>query len=684
MLNPRHLLLAAAVLSAPLLRADVSLPGIISDHMVLQKSPATAIWGKAAPGEAVTVSIAGVKAQATADEAGKWRTKLDLSQAAPGPHELVVEGKNRLVVNDVLLGEVWITSGQSNMQMQLRYALDSAPEIAASANPNLRQFAPKAVSSPIPLEEMDGKWVIASPETSGSFSAVGYYFGRDLQKELNIPVGLVYLAIPGTGVQVWTSYEALDKADDYSRAERDRLVNEVKTFPQRSADYQKAFPAWADKYQRADRPTANIQEFLNPASTEGWVPVKLPGRVAGPGLPESGIFWLRRTIDIPADQAGKRFMFVWDENDPAFWTVYWNGEQVDELKPDMIRRVIPWEPRGNTVIPPKLVKAGPNTVVMRLYSPFGPPNFRVNPGKAASIAGEWLVKAEQEFPALDAEAKASYPGLPPFRTWDDSIVPTLYYNSLINPILNLTAQGVVWYQGEGNTSRAYSYRNLLPILIEDWRIRFGSELAFYIVQLPINAKKQDQPGDSTWAELREAQSMTLSLPKTGMAVTIDGRDPQLHPRDKSQIGQRLARVALAKTYGAKIPYSGPVYKSMEVKDGKVILSFSEVGSGLVGTSLPETIVSYENDKPITEPAKPVVPGSELQGFAICGADQVWKWANAKIDGDKVVVWSADVPQPVAVRYAWADYPTCNLANKDGFPASPFRTDDWETPTQKRK
>lgn len=660
--------------------ADVQLPAIISDHMVLEKAARVPIWGTADPGEEVSVSLAGQTVKTTAGPDGKWRVNLNLSESAPGPLQMTVQGKNTLTIDDVLVGEVWVASGQSNMAWTLANTLGAAEEIARSANPHLRQFVVPRNPTKDPQDNCGGSWVTASPETAGAFTAVGYYFGKTLQKDLQTPVGLINTSVGGTPSEAWTSAEALDSVPEL-KAGKDRIHSIIQNHPELQKKWVQDFAAWLKKTDREDRPTADVSAFAAPdVSTDGWVPVKLPGSLSGPGLPAAGAIWLRRTVDIPEKAAGSKMGLNLGAIQ-GFDSTYWNGHLIKHLTYDkypgtgFLRRF------GEYTIPGELVKAGPNTLAIRIYEPVNAPEF-ANPPKVGeiSLAGQWLAKPEFALPALDKTALAAVPA-PPKNPPNPQNVPTYLFNGMIHPIVPYAISGVIWYQGESNAGRAWQYRTAFPLMITDWRTQWNQgDFPFYFAQLANYQAKKDTPAESSWAELREAQSATLSLPHTGQAILIDiGESGDIHPRNKKDVGERLAKIALARDYGKSLPYSGPVFKSATVEDGKIRLSFSHTDGGLRAAPLPETYDVHTGSKK-TAPLVRNSPASELEGFAICGEDRQWVWAEAKIDGETVLIWSDKIPAPVAVRYAWADNPTCNLVNGAGLPASPFRTDTFPAAT----
>jgi sialate O-acetylesterase len=678
----------AAAVSTGCALADIKLPAIISDHMVLEKTAKVPIWGKADPGEEVTVSLNGVTATTKADEAGKWMAILNLKDSAPGPFEMTVVGKNKLTLSDVVVGEVWVASGQSNMQFILKNALGAETEMAQPANPLLRQFAVQMNATSERVDDVQGKWVTASPETAGNFSAVGYFFAKMIQKELSLPVGLIFTSVGGTPSEAWTSAEALDTVPDL-KATREMLWAALKDAPDQKKAFVDAMRAWTKENGREDKPCPDVAVYAgSDVSTDGWVAVKLPGEITAPGLPQAGAVWLRKEINVPSVPTEK---FPLSLPIDGFDSVYWNGKLLKQTTIEDFEGLGSVRRRGPFDIPPEDVKVGKNILAIRLYEPISPAIFPANTGgpRAGSgglikLKGEWLAKTEYEFPAIPAEKAATAPQ-PPVIPPSPIHAASFLFNGMVRPIIPYAIRGVIWYQGEANTSRAFQYRTAFPLLISDWRKQWNQgDFPFYFCQLPNYLPKASMPGESGWAELREAQSMALILPNAGQAVTIDvGETGDIHPRNKKDVGERLALIALAKDYGKPIPFSGPVYDSMKVESGKAILSFLHTEGGLTAKPLPETYIV----KSLTNETAPLVrnsPNSQLEGFAICGEDRKWVWADAKIDGNNVIVWSDKVPSPVAVRYAWANNPTCNLTNSSGLPASPFRTDDFPPVTLKGK
>lgn len=678
------LTLLAALICPTSSQADVKLPALISNGMVLEKAAKVPLWGTADPAEEVTVTFDKQTVRTKADASGKWKAFLNLKKSPPGPFEMHIQGKNHLTLSDVLVGEVWIASGQSNMAMQVKNTKGAEEEIAASANPMIRQFLVKRLASPVPQEDTEGSWVSAAPETTGEFSAVGYYFAKMLHKELQVPVGLVHASWGGTPSEAWTSMEAIDSVPDL-KAEREKLWPSLVAHPEyvknRQA-YVEAMGKWLKDHKREDKPAADNPAFSGEqVSPKGWIPVQIPGKVAAKGLPETGIIWLRKEVDVPP-QTGASLPLILPID--GFDTVFWNGTLLAQTTYDRFGGLGSVRRYGKYAVPPKLVKEGRNVIAIRLFQPAGPSVF-TGTAKAGPLTldGPWMAKAESSFPPL-AKSAAAAPQ-PPRVLPDPSQTASALFNGMIRPIPPFAASGVIWYQGESNAGRAFQYRSAFPLMIKDWRKQWGrDDLPFYFCQLANYMAKKPEPGDSGWAELREAQSMTLSLPNTGQAVLIDlGESGDIHPRNKKDAGERLALIALARDYGKSVTHSGPVYDSMRIEGTKIRIKFRHTDGGLVAQPLPDTY-SVNSGRNETAPLIRNSPGGPLEGFAICGEDRKWFWADAHIDGRDVLVGSDKVPAPVAVRYAWADNPTCNLANGKGLPASPFRTDDYPMLTRNGK
>lgn len=635
--------------------------------MVLQCAKAVPVWGSADPGERVAVEFAGQTKSTTANADGKWTVKLDALEASAVSREMIVKSRtqNRSVkIADVIVGEVWAGGGQSNMEFDLKAITSAAAEIEASANPTLRQFhVLKNPEARTPADDVQGYWTVARPGTTEDFIAAGYYFAKSIQRELKTPVGLIKVCWGGSKVEPWISPGSLATVPE--------LAAGAKNMDAMSERNKSAFREWLKQTKREDRPVGNVTPFTTgPVSKDdGWVAVKDSGPVSDPALPKLGVFWFRKEVSLTARQTGAVQVLQFGPS-AQFDQVYWNGTLIGERAVESFTGLISVR---HYLIPPTLLKEGVNQLAVRLFAPAEPPGFSWFPSVGTTkMLGGWMAKAEYALPPLDPAAKKAVPPLT-----GQHVLPGRLFNGMVHPIQPYAIRGVLWYQGESNTGNASLYRTSFPLLIQDWRQHWQQgDFPFYFCQLANYRAKPDQPGESAWAELREAQAKTLSVPHTGMAVLIDtGESEDIHPQSKQIAGERLAQIALAKTYGRDLPHSGPAYASMKIEGSAIRLSFDHPGGGLVAKEVSSTYdVMRKAGK--TAPLVRNRPHSQLEGFAICGADKKWVWADAKIDGDTVLVSSDQVPTPIAVRYAWADNPTCNLYNRAGLPASPFRTDDF--------
>jgi sialate O-acetylesterase len=658
-------------------RADVRLPAIFSDHMVLMRGADVPIWGKAAPGENVRITIGAADANATASDDGRWMIHLNLSNVARGPYQMEVNGKNRILIADVLIGAVWLAAGQSNMEHKLKATLNAEREIESSADVELREFRVKKVMKAEPADDCEGHWVVAAPEATGDFSAVAYYFARRLRKTLEIPVGIIDASWSGTYSELWISHEAIESVDSLRSGEaaRQKLIAD---FHEQQEAWIAKLETWIRENHREDRPNGDPSiDSGDTPDASAWTPIQMPGVISK----SSGAFWIRKEVDVPADVASPNQEFkVMIGRLNGFEQVYWNGVKVSEtpyseFPGEGYARYFP--------IPANLLRPSRNTIALRIYAPEAPPEISVDLAafKAGPIhlAGEWLRRTEFEFPPLAPEALAAMPAAP---AQVSKVSASGIFNGVIHPLIPFGLDGIIWYQGESDTARAAEYGIVFPLLIEDWRKEWHqADLPFLFCQLPASGPKLTQPQESQWAELRESQSKALLLPDTAEAVLIDlGESDDLHFRRKDPVGECLARIAFSRVYGKNEIISGPVYEKMQMNGNKVEISLTHAEGGLSAHKLP---VSYDVSTllGIKAPLIATSPGSEIQGFTICGPDRRWVWADAKIvNANTVEVWSDQVANPVAVRYGWADNPTVNLYNGAGLPAVPFRTDSFPPST----
>ncbi|MES2733732.1 MAG: sialate O-acetylesterase [Bacteroidota bacterium] len=643
-MNKTRILMTAAflLLTVAFATAEVKLPKVFTNNMVLQRDKPVKVWGWAAKGESVAVSFNGQQAKAKANNQGAWVVTLP-AMLYGGPFDMTVTGKaNTVTLKNILIGDVWICSGQSNMEWIIRNTNHAEKEIAESAYPSIRLFTVEKALSFTPKPDLaGGTWLECNPATIGDFSAVAYFFGRKLNKELNIPIGLINSSWGGTNIQTWTSWDVMSQQEEYKSltpAKYTEMVNNRGTAQEKYAAALKIDKGMAEKW------------FDPAASVTGWKKIQVPSNWDQTEIgPEDGIVWFKSEFDVPADLAGKPATISLgpiDDWDETYINGVLVGKEYDFTKPRIYTL--------NTGL-----KAGKNSIIIKITDVVGGGGLYGNPeqlfvevgGQKISLAGEWQYKPS---------VLSSYYGV---KSWGPNEFPSQLYNAMIAPLTQYSLKGAIWYQGENNAYEAFKYRTLFPNLINDWRSKWGNDLSFYWVQLANFMKPADEPVESQWAELREAQTKTLSLPNTGQAVIIDiGEANDIHPRNKQDVGYRLALAALKTTYAKDIVYAGPIYQSMKIQGNKVLLSFSNTGSGLVAL----------RDK-----------YHYIRGFAIAGADKKFVWANAYLEGDQVVVSSDAVKNPVAVRYAWGDNPDdANLYNQEGLPATPFRTDDWKPITQK--
>ena len=616
---------------------------LFSDHMVLQRDKPVAVWGWAEAGSKVTVRFGDSRASATADATGKWMTKIGPLAVSAEPQTLSVEGLQKEEFQDVLVGDVWICSGQSNMEWAVAISNNPQAEIAAADHPNIRLFTvPKRISM-APQELVDGSWSVCSPKTVGGFSAVGYYFGRALSSELKIPIGLVHTSWGGTVAEAWTSAEALDTMDDF----REPLVELKKNAAAISSgeyDFKRLVDQWWEKNDVGSKwAEASLRH-------SDWKTMEVPTNweQANVGLDDfDGVVWFRKEFDLPAKWAGKDVVLSLGAIDDAD-TTWVNGHMVGAMGL--------WNQAREYTVKADHLQPGRNVIAVRVFDGNGGGGIydksraievrqAIDETKAISLKGAWHFKAGSPLRELT-------PFPQPFNNNPNKV--TVLYNGMLACLKPFGIKGAIWYQGESNAGRPEQYRTLLPTMIADWRKRFDQgDFPFLIVQLANFMQQQTTPVQSGWAELREAQAMTAQRDeKAGLAVITDiGEANDIHPRNKQDVGKRLALQALTIAYGHNdVVDSGPTIKDMGILGDSLRVEFANVGSGLVAK------------------------GDKLTGFAIAEATGDFVWADAEIKGDAVILWNEDLAEPIRVRYNWANNPIGNLFNKEGLPAAPFRTD----------
>lgn len=635
-------------MSAVGLQAQISLPPLFSDHAVLQQKKPIPIWGMAAPGAKVTVLLADKALTVKADKQGKWRATLAAMDAG-GPYSLTItSGKSSLSYNDIWLGEVWLCSGQSNMEWRLNQAHNYAEEKAKSNIPMIREFYVDHEVALQPKLKLDkGEWKICSPETSGSFSAVGYFFAKEIQQKLNVAVGLIHSSWGGSQLEGWLSKQGMQQSPDLSWY--------ANILPQtwEGADSLQDLKLRKQLFGTAAQPTQAMElAYTQPGyDFSKW---QNSGYIIGQwdwkglwGFRGSG--YMARTIRVSGEMAKGETALGLGKQDNLN-QIYLNGKLVYEGIKGGTRT---W------VFPPNTFLAGENQLVIKFKPMINPSWF--GPGVDGSPEDFYLKGGNENISLVnDWKLMPSF-AVPHSYNHGCNNVGTSIYNAMIAPLVPYAMQGVLWYQGETNAGRSFQYRQALPLLIHDWRRAWKDTLGFYIVQLSSFGRNQSANEGSGWAELREAQFMAGQLNKTGVVATTDiGNATDIHPTNKMDVGKRLALVALKDTYGQNQVYSGPVYHSVAFEPGRAVIAFNHTDGGLVA----------QGKYPY------------LLGFEIAGPDKKFQYAKAEINGNSIVVYGLPNVTPTSVRYAWSDAPTdANLYNGAGLPAFPFRTDDWPCTTR---
>jgi len=618
--------------------AQVKLPRLIRDSMILQRDSKINIWGWASKGEKIKIKFNGKNFKTTTASDGKWSLQLPPMKAG-GPYTMNIDASNDLVITNILIGDVWLCSGQSNMVHQLKlHSVRYVDEIASANYPAIRHFwIPTMTDLNGPHDDLPtGYWKSANPEDVLEFSAVAYFFARKIYEKYHVPIGLINASVGGTPIEAWTSEEGLKEFPNiYATVQKNKDTTYVNNI---------TIKLPTDNHKK-ETDLGMIGSWYDPAYIpKEWRTINIPGYWEDQGVKDlDGVVWYRREIDVPEAMTNiPAKVFLGRIRDADF--LYINGKMVGNTTYQY--------PQRRYQIPANVLKPGKNIFVVRVINNSGRGGFVPDKpycllaGKdTVDLKGYWQYKVGDVF----------LPGSSIGNNFSFQDQPTALYNAMVAPMINYTIKGFLWYQGEANSSRAKEYTTLQPALITDWRNKWKEgSIPFLFVQLPNFMEVNYLPSESQWAELREAQLKSLSVPNVGMAVTIDlGEWNDIHPDRKKEVGERLALAAEKIAYGEKdIVSSGPVYQSSTIEGNKVIISFTNTGSGLI-----------TND------------GEELSQFAIAGADKKFVWAKAKIEGDKVVVWNEDIADPMYVRYAWADNPdNPNLYNKEGLPASPFRTD----------
>ena len=619
---------------------------IFGDNMVLQRGKANTIWGWSDPGDQVRVEIAGKTASGVAGADGRWQAKIQPPKVG-GPYTMTIKGHQTVELHNLLVGDVWLCGGQSNMQVPLRFARNGEDEVKAANYPQIRFFTVAAHSAYHPTDVVEGSWKLVSPETADRVSAVAYYFARKLQQELHVPIGLVVDALGGTPAEAWASADALRPLKDFDvpLAELDKLAAAG------APEYGNYVMHWYDQYDVGLKGNWAAPDF----DDSSWKTVNIPGGFAELGVPETpAVAWFRREIVVPDPvPAGRTLLFLGSVE--RMDTAYINGTEVGASA---------WVENPRVYfIRDGVLKPGKNVLAIRVFKtkPQGgflakPEDLHLTLGDKTSIplAGTWKGQ-------LSVDARPPHPMPIGFENWP--VMPTVLYQGMLAPLAPLSITGAIWYQAEQNSPRGYQYRKILPAMVADWRRLFGQgDFPFYVVSLPAFQHHSEAPTDDDWADIRESQAVAAAQIKNScLVVTIDTGDPDsIHPKDKQPVGDRLAFCALAKHYKKHVVYSGPTLASVKRLPGSIRLKFAHADGGLV------------------------VKGPKLEEFAVAGDDKKWYWADARIEGNSVVVSSPSVPNPKEVRYAWQSNPAVTLFNGAGLPAAPFRTDTWPVETESHR
>jgi len=628
-----------------LANATVSLPNFFSDNMVLQRNTKIPIWGWASANESIQINFYNQTKSTIADSLGNWKILLD-SVSVFGPFTLEVIGTNKIVISNILVGDVWLCSGQSNMEWTVGQSNNAKIEIQNAANDQIRHVKFEHQISSVPLNNCKtGNWEICSPKTVGNFTAAGYFFAKHIFEKIKVPIGLINSSWGGTNIETWISRSGFESSPEFKEMIQKIPIVNLDSFAK--INLQKWSPRIeAIQGNRLNNLKTNEFQLLH-FDDFSWPFMKLPNQWESQKIGDlDGIVWFRKTITLTEqdieNEAFLELAMIDDED-----ITYVNGLKIGETKV--------WNEPRKYKIPKGILMKGENCIAVKVTDNGGgggiygdTSTLQLNFGKyTKSLSGNWKFQIESIKQSVS-----------------ENSFPSLCYNAMIEPIIPFAIKGALWYQGESNAGRAAQYNLSFPLLIEDWRKKWQNDFPFYFVQLATFYASGNSNDGCSWAELREAQTNTLKVPNTGMVVTTDiGIPNDIHPTNKQDVGKRLAALALNKTYNYSVVASGPSFKSMQIIDNQIEITFENTGSGLM------TVDKY----------------GYIKGFEIAGADQKFYFAKAYIKNNKVVIQRDQVPKPIAVNFGWmGDATDCNLFNMEGFPAVPFRTHDWHSITKMEK
>lgn len=672
----RILFSLAALLFGLAAQAKIELSPLFTDNMVFQQNCSASVWGKATPGAKVTVTPSwnGRAYSCTAGTDGRWSVNIDTPAGSYEKYTVTISDGKPVVLQNVLVGEVWLCSGQSNMEMPVeswRAVRVNRDDIQNAADyPYLRLLYVTKTTGMSPRDSFDaenGGWTESLPKTVRGFSAVAYYYGRALQQELKVPVGVIESCWGGTIIEAWMSAEALSSYPEMA-PKIAQVAKLAETETDRENTFKKEMARFVAQAKADDKGFAGGKApwAARPYDDSSWGTMKLPEKIQTLWPSTNGVFWFRKEVEIPSSWAGRNLTLSLGPVDDYDET-YFNGKLVGTGEV--------WNMAREYVIPGKMVKAGKSVLCIRVTDDHGDGGlygaadqlYLEGPdGTQIRLDGEWKVKKSLDF------------GSRKVSTAREPNLASVLYNAMVKPLVPFAIKGAIWYQGESNAGKAYRYRDLMSAMVLDWRSAWGYDFPFYITQITGYHEVSPVPGEFSWAELREAQSIAASvLDAADVACIIDlGEAEDVHPVRKKEVGDRLALLALANDYGREVISSGPRFESYRIGHGNIRVHFTSVADGLKAVPSGSLAGARYGSHALGYDIVKRAERGEVTGFQIAGADRVWHWATADIEGDEVIVYSEDVPHPVAVRYGWADNPVCNLFNSAGLPAHPFRTDDW--------